>query len=123
MKDKILIAGLLSLLGLMSIYLFVNYFLFYMAVIILIAIFFYIVSHTNRYRKENLNIIKDNNKLYFYLSDDLLCKVNVSENRKFSDTLRYSISNELHSLKNIISKVNFINFKNDLLLNEMNAKL
>jgi len=123
MKDKMLMGGLLSILGLIILYFLINYFFLSVIIMILISLFFYMISFNNRQRKENLNIIKDKDKLYFYLSDDLLCQVNVSENRSFSDTLRHSINREMNSLRDITKRINFINFKNDSLLSEVNAKL
>jgi len=123
MKEKILMSGILGILGIISLYLLINHFLFSVIIVLLIFVSFYAVSLNNRQRKENLNIIKDEDKLYFYLSDDLLCQVNIAENKNFSETLSYSINNEMHSLKNLIKKINFINFKNDSLLSEVNAKL
>ena len=123
MKDTLLLGGLLSLLGLSGGYLLINHFLLSMVIILLISVFFYKISINNQQRKENLNIIKDEDRLYFYLSDDLVCRVNVPENRNFTTTLRHSMNREMSSLKNTIRSVNFINFKNDTLLTEMNAKL
>jgi len=123
MKDKLLFGGLLGLLGLSGGYLLINHLLLSMVIILLISIFFYKISINNQQRKENLNIIRDNNKLYFYISDDFLCQVNVSENRNFATTLRHSMNKEMKNLKDTIRSVNFINFKNDTLLTEMNAKL
>ena len=123
MKDKMLMGGLLSILGLIILYFLINYFFLSVIIMILISLFFYMISFNNRQRKENLIIIKDKDKLYFYLSDDLLCQVNVSENRSFSDTLRHSINREMNSLRDITKRINFINFKNDSLLSEVNAKL
>ena len=123
MKDTLLLGGLLNLLGLSGGYLLINYFLLSMVIILLISIFFYKISINNQQRKENLNIIKDEDKFYFYLSDDLVSRVNIPKNRNFTTTLRHSMNREMNSLKNTIRSVNVINFKNDALLTEMNAKL
>ena len=123
MKEKLLLGGLLSMLGISGIYLIVNHFLLSMVIIILISLFFYNINVNNRYRRESLNIIKDKNKLYFYLSDDLICKVHLTDKRNFSTLLRSTITSVTISLKDTIRSVNFINFKNDTLLTEMNAKL
>jgi len=83
----------------------------------------YFVKLNNRGRKENLNIIRDENKLYFYISDDLLFSVDLLRNKSFAQTLRDSIKREMSTLHNITRKVCFINFKDDQLLNELNTSL
>jgi hypothetical protein len=87
------------------------------------AIFFYISKKNNHNRKENLNIIRDENKLYFYLSDDLLFWVDLPENRSVSDTLREAINKEIATIKSITRKICFINFREDALLDELNDRL
>ena len=87
------------------------------------AIFFYISKKNTHNRKENLNIIRDENKLYFYLTDDLLFSVDLSANRSISETLREAIDREIATIKNITRKICFINFREDALLDELNDTL
>jgi hypothetical protein len=87
------------------------------------AIFFYISKKNTHNRRENLNIIRDENKLYFYLSDDLLFSVDLSANRSISETLREAIDREIATIKTITRKICFINFKEDALLDELNDTL
>jgi len=87
------------------------------------SIFFYISKKNTHYRKENLNIIRDENKLYFYLSDDLLFNVDLQANRSISETLREAINREIATIKNITRKICFINFREDELLDELNDQL
>jgi len=87
------------------------------------AIFFYISKKNTHHRKENLNIIRDENKLYFYLSDDLLFSVDLPANRSISETLREAVNREISTIKNITRKICFINFKEDALLDELNDNL
>jgi hypothetical protein len=87
------------------------------------AIFFYISKKNTHNRKENLNIIRDENKLYFYLSDDLLFCVDLPANQSISETLREAINREIATIKNMTRKICFINFREDALLDELNDTL
>jgi len=87
------------------------------------AIFLYISKKNNKHRKENLNIIRDEDKLYFYLSDDLLFSVDLPHNQSITEILRESINNEITTIKNITRKICFINFKEDALLEELNRTI
>ena len=87
------------------------------------AIFFYISKKNTHHRKENLNIIRDENKLYFYLSDDLLFSVDLPANRSIAETLREAVNREISTIKNITRRICFINFKEDALLDELNDTL
>jgi len=87
------------------------------------TIFFIISRKNNHDRKENLNIIRDENKLYFYLSDDLLFTVDLSHNKSIKETLRESIDREISTIKEITRKICFINFREDALLDELNNTL
>ena len=92
-------------------------------VLLIGVIFFYISKINNFERKENLNIIRDESKLYFYLSDDLLFSVDLTHNKSIAETLREAIKRETASIKNITRKICFINFREDKLLNELNDSL
>jgi len=87
------------------------------------AILFYISKKNNQDRKENLNIIRDENKLYFYLSDDLLFHVDLNHNKTIRETLKEAMTQEVITLKDITRKICFINFKEDALLDELNEHL
>ena len=86
-------------------------------------VLFFISQQNTLHRKENLNIIRDEEKLYFYLSDDLLFSVNLSSNRSFSETLHETIEREMNTLEKITRKICFINFQNQSLLKEVNQTL
>ena len=86
-------------------------------------ILFFISKRNNHDRKENLNIIRDEHKLYFYLSDDLLFSVNLTPRKSIAETLKEAISRETASIKDITRKICFINFREDKLLNELNNML
>jgi hypothetical protein len=88
-----------------------------------IALFFYIIGINNQNKRESLNIRKNNNEFSFYLSDDLLYKIEISKDKKFYEKFSFLIEYETSMLEDIIDKVNFINFKNDLLLNKANRYL
>lgn len=86
-------------------------------------LFFYVSQKNNLNRKENLNIIRDENKLYFYLSDDLLYTVDLLRNQSIKETLKASVEREMSTIKEITRKICFINFKDDALLVELNHLL
>ncbi len=84
---------------------------------------FYISQKNTIHRKENLNIIRDNNKLYFYLSDDLLFSTDLLRNKSTTETIRESITKEMATLKDMAQQICFINFKDERLLTELNYAL
>jgi hypothetical protein len=86
-------------------------------------LFFYISQRNNIHRKENLNIIRDDNKLYFYLSDDLLFSTDLLRNKSTTDTIRDSITKEMSTIKDMARQICFINFKDERLLTELNYAL
>ena len=88
-----------------------------------VALFLYISQKNNIYRKENLNIIRDDKKLYFYLSDDLLFSTDLSRNKSTTETIRESITKEMSTIKDMARQICFINFKDESLLNELNYAL
>jgi hypothetical protein len=111
-----------TILGLIT-YGLLNNIQFSLIVLLLGVLFFYISKRNTIERKENLNIIRDESKLYFYLSDDLLFSVNLSHNKSIAETLREAINRETASIRNITRKICFINFKEEKLLNELNNSL
>ncbi len=100
-----------------------NNIIFSLLIFLIGVIFFYISRINNMDRRENLNVIRDENKLYFYLTDDLLFSVELSHEQSVSDILRETIYRELSSLKDIIRKICFINFREDKLLAELNHSI
>jgi hypothetical protein len=86
-------------------------------------LFFYISQKNNIHRKENLNIIRDENKLYFYLSDDLLFSTDLLRNKSTTETIREAITKEMSTLKEMARQICFINFKDESLLTELNYAL
>jgi membrane-bound ClpP family serine protease len=87
------------------------------------VLFLYILQRNNIHRKENLNIIRDDNKLYFYLSDDLLFSTDLLRNKSTTETIRDSITKEMSTLKDMARQICFINFKDESLLTELNYAL
>lgn len=122
MKNKLLLALFIVLLGGVISFLFAGNLYIYAGTLLVVGILVYFIRINNRERKENLNIIRDENRLYFYLSDDLLFSVDLLRNKSFTQTLRESIKNEMATLQDITRKICFINFKDDNLLNELNSK-
>jgi len=121
-SNSIIILFTTSLLGFIS-YILVNNATLSLLILLTGSIFFIISRKNNQDRKENLNIIRDENKLYFYLSDDLLFSVNLSHNQSIKETLRESIDREISTIKEMTRKICFINFKEDALLDELNSTL
>jgi hypothetical protein len=111
-----------TILGLIT-YGLLNNIQFSLLVLLLGMLFFYISKRNTLDRKENLNIIRDEKKLYFYLSDDLLFSVNLAHNQSIAETLREAINRETASIRNITRKICFINFREDKLLDELNSSL
>jgi hypothetical protein len=121
-SNSIIILFITTLLGFIS-YLLVNNATLSLLIFLTGGIFFIISHKNNQDRRENLNIIRDENKLYFYLSDDLLFSVNLSHNKSIKETLRESIDREISTIKEMTRKICFINFKEDALLDELNTNL
>jgi len=82
---------------------------------------FTLYIYNSLHRKEILNIIKDNNTLYFHLSDDYLFSINISQEDNLSDILVETIRSEMATIKLMVNKIYFINFKDDRLEQKLNA--
>lgn len=123
MRNKLLLALFIIILGGIINYLLSGSLLIYALTLLIGAVLLYSTLINNRDRKENLNIIRDEDKLYFYLSDDFLFSVKLPKNRSFNHILKESIKNEMATIKDITRKICFINFKDDNLLNELNTRL
>jgi hypothetical protein len=123
MKNKLFIILWGVTLGAVASYLLSGSLLIYMLTLLIGVTILYFTKINNHNRKENLNIIRDENKLYFYLSDDLLFSVDLLRNKSITDTLRNAIKKEMSTIHNITRKICFINFKDDALLRELNSSL
>ena len=123
MKENLLMALFIIILGAMVSYVLAGNLLIYLSTLILLGIILYFTRLNNANRKENLNIIRDENKLYFYLSDDLLFSADLPHNKNFTEIVRASVKREMSTLHDITRQICFINFKDDKLLNELNSSL
>jgi hypothetical protein len=123
MRNKLFIILLIIALGAIISYLLSGSLLIYLLTLLMGGMVLYFTKINNRNRKENLNIIRDEDKLYFYLSDDLLFSVDLLRNKSITETLRNAIQKEMSTIHNITRKICFINFKDDALLNELNSSL
>ena len=95
-----------------------------LAILIVVGIIFVLsVRKNNKSRKENLNIIKNENQLDFYLSDDKFFSVDLEKNRKFSYTLIKTIRREIEFLKQGVRKIDLINFEDKALEKKLNNML
>lgn len=123
MKNNSLIILFSILLSVVVSYIALKNSILFLIILVAGALFFYVSSRNNANRKENLNIIRDEDKLYFYLSDDLLYTVDLLREQNITETLKSSIENEMSTIKDMTRKICFINFKDDQLLNELNTML
>lgn len=85
------------------------------------SVFLYFSRMNNAHRRENLNIIKNEEKLYFYLSDDILFTIDLPQHKNLAEVVKTSVQNEMITLKDIVREICFINFKNERLKKELNA--
>lgn len=123
MRNKLFTILAIILLGALASYLLSGSLLIYGLSLLLGGTVLYFTKINNKNRKENLNIIQDENKLYFYLSDDLLFTVDLPQNKNITEILRTSIQKEMSTIHKITRKICFINFKDDALLKELNGLL
>ena len=123
MKNKLFIILFIIILGIIASYLLSGSLLIYILTLLVGGSILYFTKINNKNRKENLNIIRDEKKLYFYLSDDLLFSVNLSRHKSITEILRSSIEKEMSTIHDITRKICFINFKDDDLLKELNLLL
>ena len=86
-------------------------------------VFIFFVKRNNKDRKENLNIVKDDNMLKFYLSDDKFFSVDLEKNRKLNYTLIKAIRREIEFLKESVRRIELINFKDKALEKKLNHML
>lgn len=123
MRNKLFIIFFMITSGAIASYLLSGSLLVYLLSLLVGGMILYFTKINNRNRKENLNIIRDEDKLYFYLSDDLLFSVDLLRNKSITETLRNAIHKEMSTIHNITRKICFINFQDDALLKELNSSL
>jgi hypothetical protein len=85
-------------------------------------LFFYFLKKASLERKENLNIVKEGNRLHLFLSDDHLLSIKLKKDI-IDSVVAKKISREIENIKRSIKKVSFINFRNDTLQNRFNKIL
>ncbi len=83
----------------------------------------YIARKNNKSRKENLNIIKDKDKLNFYLSDDMLFSIDLNKEVKITHALIRAIRDEISSLETTVRKISLINIGDEVLEKRLNRML
>jgi len=86
-----------------------------------IFILFLVYIYNNLNRKERLNIIKDEDTIYFHLSDDYLFSIKLSKDDKLSEILTNTVKNEMVTIKSMVNRIDFINFRDDTLQRKLNA--
>jgi len=87
------------------------------------ATIYYIVKKNNANRRENLNIIKEKDKIYFCLSDDYFFSIDLENNKKLNETVAKAVKSEMEYLKKGVRKISFINFENRPLEELLNSML
>jgi len=87
------------------------------------ATIYTISKKNNANRRENLNIIREKDKIYFYLSDDYFFSVDLENSKKLSETVANAVKSEMEYLKKGVRKINFINFENQPLEEMLNSML
>jgi len=88
--------------------------------IILLSVGVYLYIKNSLERKDILNIIKDNNRVYFNLSDDIYFYIDNFQNGIFDEKTISTIERRIESIKEDIYKIEFINFYDEKLYNRLN---
>jgi len=88
--------------------------------IILIGVVVLLYIKNSISRKDTLNIIKYNNRVYFSLSDDIYFSVEIFQNTIFDDRTLSNIERKISEIKEDIYKIEFINFYDEKLYNRLN---
>jgi len=86
---------------------------------IVLLLILYIYNSLNR--KESLNIIKNRDRVYFYLSDDELFSVKLLKDDLLSEVLSNTILKEMPTIELMVDRIDFINFKDDKLNEKLNS--
>ncbi len=114
---------ILTIMGGGFFYLFTKHLLVALLLLILGGLFWYLSKTNNQQRKENLNIIKKENELQFYLSDDIFFSMEIPKEKNFAKTIRNVVEKEIACLETTVRSINFINFTNKPLERELNEFL
>lgn len=77
----------------------------------------------NRSRKEVLNVIRSGKTLYFHLSDDQLFSLELKSEEELAELLHRVMDREKQIIDEMVYYINFVNFQNDSLQQELNARL
>ncbi|HHD81065.1 MAG TPA: hypothetical protein ENK99_05705 [Campylobacterales bacterium] len=85
-----------------------------------IVVLFTLYIYNSLNRKESLNIIKNRDILYFYLSDDELFSIKLSKDDLLSEVLSNIILIEMPTIELMVDRIDFVNFKDDKLNKELN---
>jgi Mg2+ and Co2+ transporter CorA len=96
-------------------------------ILLLLAItgllFLYFLRKNSETRKENLNIVKEGNRLHFFLSDDYFLSIKLEDNNMLTNDITQNIGNYIENINEDIRKISFINFKNEMLEEKLNKIL
>jgi len=91
--------------------------------LLIFGVYIIIYIRSSLRRKDILNIVKYNNRVYFNLSDDIFFSVEIMKNSVFDEVTLLTIEKKVLTVKEVISRVEFINFYDENLYNRLNSLL
>jgi hypothetical protein len=86
-------------------------------------LFVYFLKKNNENRKENLNIVKEGDRLHLFLSDDHFLSIRLEDDGSITDDVTKNISNKIENIRESIRRVSFVNFKSEMLKKRLNRIL
>ena len=86
-------------------------------------LFLYFLNKNNEKRKENLNIVKEGDRLHLFLSDDHFLSIRLEDDGSITDDVTKNISNKIENIRESIRKISFVNFKSEMLKKRLNGIL
>jgi len=94
--------------------------LFLIAIVSFLVGLFTIYIYNSMNRKEILSVIKNGDRVYFYLSDDELFSIKLSKDDLLSEVLSNTILKEMPTIELMVDRIDFVNFRDDKLNKELN---
>ena len=86
-------------------------------------LFLYFLKKNNEKRKENLNIVKEGDKLHFFLSDDHFLSIKLEDNNIITNDVSKHIMENIETMSRSVRKISFVNFRNEILKERLNGIL
>jgi len=82
---------------------------------------FTIYIYNSMNSKEILSVIKNRDRVYFYLSDDELFSIKLLKDDLLSEVLPNIILREMATIELMVDRIDFVNFRDDKLNKELNS--